>query len=1372
MIYSGPNKERAMPVEPRSLKELFLSALAVAPAERAAWLERECGQDTELRRRAELMLAAHDTPQSLLDRLAPAAGPPAGATVAFAAAGAERPSSAQREEAGTVVGGRYKLVEEIGEGGMGTVWMAQQTEPVKRLVAVKLIKPGMDSRQVLARFEAERQALALMDHPNIARVLDAGATAAGRPFFVMELVKGMPLTKYCDERRLTPKQRLELFVGVCQAVQHAHQKGIIHRDLKPTNVLVASYDGKPVPKVIDFGIAKATGQRLTEHTLVTGFGTVVGTLEYMSPEQAELNQLDIDTRSDIYSLGVLLYELLTGSTPLERNRLKETALLEVLRLIREEEPPRPSTRLSTTAELPAVAANRGLEPKKLSGVVRGELDWIVMKALDKDRSRRYESANSLAGDIERYLHQEPVQACPPSALYRLRKLVRRNKLLFTAALVVAVTLLAAVVGVTWKWLEAEQAERLARLREAEALVGQAHGTRLSRRPGQRFAALAALDKAAAIGRELKQPPAWFGPLRNEAIAALALPDIHITQEFGAFPPGSIRVELNDDFTLYVRTTDTGGCTIRRVADDREVCRLPELGEPADPGFGSGGMLAVRGRDHGRFQLWDVSGIQPALRFEEQNVFFWQFHPDRALLGLTRRDGGISIYDTATNTRLYRLAPTEIVRNLKLCLHPTGPFVAAFSYFHRVVQVRDLRTGAVVAPALPPWSGGNGICAWSPDGRTLLVPQGDGGKIQEYAFDPAAPALRPTRTLEGPIDKGGNGITFHPAGDRFVTRGWACRVNLFDAVSGQVLFSTHTLLTTAGEIVRFDRSGERLAAARVGTGNDRIGLWSFAGGREYRSLVHAGAPSVANHYNGPTVHPGGQLAAIGLPDGVAFFDLDTGSELAHIPSGNVCAQFDGAGNLLTNGFEGFFRWPVRPDPANPRRLLVGPPERLPFHPGDRMIAASGDGRVIAQSMWGGYGMGPFAGGWILHPNTPGPRRVSAGDATWACSVSPDGRWGAFGVTQVHHNYVEVFDAATGERVWRSPVENLDFCRFSPDGRWLLTNVDNGRAYATGTWQPGPQLGGGEPWDATADLAVLAQTNGIHRLVELATGRELARLEDPEQQGERQAVFTPDGTRLIVGAKNGLRVWDLRRIRAELAKLDLDWEALPYPPARAAKDTPPLSVTVNLGEIAPEVHCSQGDTARAGHNLRGAVAAYSRAIELAPKYSRAYCKRALAYSELGEHDKAIADYSRAIDLDPEGAGACNSLAWLLATVPEVKLRDARRAVELAKKATELAPQQGAFWNTLGAARYRAGDWKAAVAALNKSMALRQGGNASDWLFLAMACWRLDDHDAARRYYDQAVQWLENNNPEGPSAGTNLAELCRLRSEAADVLELTKK
>ena len=349
---------------------------------------------------------------------------------------------------------------------MGVVFMAEQTEPIQRIVALKIIKPGMDTRQVIARFEAERQAVAMMDHPNIAKVLDAGTTDSGRPYFVMELVKGVPITKYCDDKHLAIRDRLQLFVAACQAVQHAHQKGIIHRDLKPTNVLVAEYDNHAVPKVIDFGVAKATAQKLTERTMFTEFGQVLGTIEYMSPEQAKFNQLDIDTRSDIYSLGVLLYELLTGSTPFGGKHLHEAAFDEMLRIIREEEPPKPSTRLSTTDQLPSIAANRHTEPAQLSKDVNGELDWIVMKSLEKDRNRRYETATGLARDIERYLHDEPVQACPPSISYRLKKFVRRNKI--AAAFVLL--LLAAVAALTVSNIQTRQNERRAVSESAKAVA--------------------------------------------------------------------------------------------------------------------------------------------------------------------------------------------------------------------------------------------------------------------------------------------------------------------------------------------------------------------------------------------------------------------------------------------------------------------------------------------------------------------------------------------------------------------------------------------------------------------------------------------------------------------------------------------------------------------------------------------------------------------------------------------------------------------------------------------------------------------------------------------------------------------------------------
>lgn len=438
------------------VEAIYLDALQKAvPAERAAYLDAACGSDTALRDQVEQLLAAHSSAGQFLE-----ADPlPTSEYV--------KDTESKQPISSAIIANRYKLLERIGEGGMGEVWVAEQTEPVKRKVAVKLIKAGMDSRAVLARFEAERQALAVMDHPNIAKVLDGGLHD-GRPYFVMELVKGTPITEYCDRHCLTLLERLQLFVPVCHAIQHAHQKGVIHRDIKPSNVMVALYDDRPIPKVIDFGVAKATGQTLTEMTLHTGFGSVVGTPEYMSPEQASFNNLDIDTRSDVYSLGVLLYELLTGTTPVDRKSLGEAAVLEVLRIVREVEAPRPSLKLSTTDALPSIAASRGTEPTKLPSMMRGELDWIVLKALEKDRGRRYDSANGLAADVSRYLSGEAVAACPPTLGYRLRKAYRRNRAAVLVGLTIAALLSVSAVGATVLAVKARRAEQLAEVKRMEA----------------------------------------------------------------------------------------------------------------------------------------------------------------------------------------------------------------------------------------------------------------------------------------------------------------------------------------------------------------------------------------------------------------------------------------------------------------------------------------------------------------------------------------------------------------------------------------------------------------------------------------------------------------------------------------------------------------------------------------------------------------------------------------------------------------------------------------------------------------------------------------------------------------------------------------
>ena len=629
---------------------LFQAAAQLTGPARATFLDGACLGDPALRQRLEALLAANDSKDSFLEPEAVAPNREPVKTMKLELA--DEPDEAVGQTLG-----RYKLLERVGEGGCGVVYVAEQTEPVRRRVALKVIKLGMDTKQVVARFEAERQALAMMDHPNIAKVLDAGTTDVGRPFFVMELVRGIRITDYCDQANLSTKERLDLFIKVCQAIQHAHQKGIIHRDIKPSNILVTLHDGVPVPKVIDFGIAKATEGRLTDNTVYTQLHQFIGTPAYMSPEQAEMSGLDIDTRSDIYSLGVLLYELLAGSTPFDAKELMASGIDAMRKTIREKEPVRPSTKLGTLKgdELTTTAKRRSVETSKLANLLRGDLDWIVMKCLEKDRQRRYDTANGLAADLKRHLNNEAVMARPPSPTYRFQKLVRRNKLAFAASAAIAASLLIGIAVSTWQYFEksnafervvksereqarlrggAEAAERaaaeqrdLAQERLLDSLIREAQSIRQAKQVGYRREVEDRIRQALAIPSAQRR----LETLRDEAAQCLGDAMGLRPLDFSALPKNSTCTALDASGSVLAVGTEKNGVLVQETTQGAAPVSIPVDGKVTSLAF------SLKGR-----RLHGIVSTGAAARLAE-----WRRTPDDSWRQIESRElsGPAKLFDS-------------------------------------------------------------------------------------------------------------------------------------------------------------------------------------------------------------------------------------------------------------------------------------------------------------------------------------------------------------------------------------------------------------------------------------------------------------------------------------------------------------------------------------------------------------------------------------------------------------------------------------------------------------------------------------------------------------------------------------------------------
>ncbi len=1115
-------------------KEIFEQALDIEPAaDRLPFVKGACGGDAALCARVLALLQAHGTDAGFLPD-----EPEGGAT---AVSVSEKPGDRI---------GHYKLLEQIGEGGCGVVYMAEQEEPIRRRVAFKVIKLGMDTKQVIARFEAERQALALMDHPNIAKVLDAGATDTGRPYFVMELVRGIRITDYCDQNNLSTKERLNLFVQICHAIQHAHQKGIIHRDIKPSNILVTLHDGVPVPKVIDFGIAKATGQRLTDKTLFTAFQQFIGTPAYMSPEQAEMSGLDVDTRSDIYALGVLLYELLTGSTPFDTKELTQSGVDQMRKIIREREPVRPSTRIRQTTTVDSSPSQLSTLNSQLST----DLDWIVMKALEKDRTLRYDTANGLAMDVERFQNHEPVVARPHSTVYRVRKFVRRNRVMVGGAATIGVVLVLGILGITWQAVRATQAEReQSRLRqqaeanERKAQTAQASETQQRRQAeAQAYVANVRLMQEAAEANDAGQ----FRELLQETASNPARGfewyywqrQMHLDLRTLHGHSGAVRsVAFSPDGQRIVTGSLDGTAKAWDAASGKELVTFK--GHRAgikSVAFAPDGQRIATGSDDETVKVWHSTSGKELLTIKghHSKVNSVVFAPDGQRIASGSADQTAKVWDAASGNELLTLRGHSSWV-LSVAFSPDGRRIATGSE-DKTARVWEANSGVQLLVLTGHLYEVRSV-AFSPDAQRIVT----GGDLQAKVWDAASG--KELRTLQGRNDI--NSVAFSPDGRRIATGSADLTVQVWDAESGeeQLAFKGHHDQVCS---VAFSPDGQRLVSGSLdGTAK----LWDL-GSRE--KLLTPGGKFVSS----AAFSPDGERIATGGEDGsVKVWGTASGKEQVTFKGHrgwikSVAFAPDGQRIVTGSSDQTAKVW----EAASGRELFT-----LKGHSNEiYSVAFSPDGRRIVTGS-----MDHTAKVW--EADTGEELFTFKGHNAMINSVafSPDSQRI---VTGGDDDVARVWEAASGKELLSLPGQSQAVA-FSPDGRRIVT----GDSYGTvRVWDAanGKELlsfkgHSGSVWTLAflpdGQRIVTGSLDQTAKVWEAASGKELLTFKRQSTHGAF-AVLSPDGQRIVTGGVGGAaKVWEAATVQEVAAwqaeeKADRDRPALKAAAERALRAQAPGAI----------------------------------------------------------------------------------------------------------------------------------------------------------------------------------------------------------------------